>query len=215
MLDVWFAQEVKPRLQGRAFLIRYADDFIMGFACEQDARKVLEVLPKRFGKFGLTLHPEKTRLVPFRRPSTQPPLRNGPTEPPPGVFDLLGFRHYWARSRRGNWVVKRKTAPSRFRRALTMIAQWCRFHRHEPIAVPHYTLGQQLHGHYAYYGLTGNAPALKEFWHAVQRLWRHWLSRRNTRGPMPWPIFQALLQRYPLPPPVVVHSVYRPVAHPR
>lgn len=214
-LDVWFEQQVKPRLKGQAFLIRYADDFVMGFACEEDARRVLEVLPKRFGKYGLTLHPDKTRLVPFHRPSARPPRKDVPAKPPAGVFDLLGFRHYWGRSWRGNWAVKRKTAPSRFRRALTTIAQWCRLHRHLPIEVQHGALSQKLRGHYAYYGITSNGPALKELWHAVPRIWRYWLSRRNTRGIMPWPHFLALVQRYPLPPPLVVHSMYRPAANPR
>ena len=122
VLDVWFEQEVQPRLKGRAFLIRYADDFVMGFTCEEDARRVLDVLPKRFGKYGLTIHPDKTRLVAFR-----PPGRSDRRRPPdgasePGTFDLLGFTHYWGRSRKGVWVVKRRTAASRFRRALTRIA---------------------------------------------------------------------------------------------
>jgi RNA-directed DNA polymerase len=214
VLDVWFEREVQPRLKGRAFLVRYADDFVMGFACEEDARRVLEVLPKRFGKYGLTLHPEKTRLVPFRRPRAPSARAARQPEPPPGTFDLLGFRHYWARSRRGNWVVWRKTAPSRFRRALGRIAQWCRAHLHQPIAEQHRTLWQKLRGHNAYYGITGNSKALQRFRFAVARLWRKWLSRRHRRGPFPWHHFQALLQRFPLPPPIVVHSVYRRAANP-
>jgi group II intron reverse transcriptase/maturase len=209
VLDVWFEEEVKPCLKGHAFLIRYADDFVIGFACEEDARRVLEVLPKRFGKYGLTLHPDKTRLVPFRRPSTQSTRRGAPAEPPPGTFDLLGFRHYWGRSRRGSWVVKRKTAPSRLVRAFKKIAQWCRLHRHDPIGEQHQALRQKLRGHYAYYGITNNAPALQALWHGVARIWRKWLARRNQRAAMPWDTFAKLLQRYPLPPPVIVHSVYR------
>lgn len=137
VLDVWFEEEVKPRLRGRAFLIRYADDFVMGFACEEDARRVLEVLPKRFGRFGLTLHPDKTRLVPFRRPprpSPQQSSRNSVAQSQPGTFDLLGFTHYWGLSHRGSWVVKRKTARDRFSRALKKIGDWCRQHFHRPVA---------------------------------------------------------------------------------
>jgi RNA-directed DNA polymerase len=209
VLDVWFEREVKPRLKGQAFLIRYADDFVMGFACEADARRVLEVLPKRFAKYGLAVHPEKTRLVPFMRPSRrswgaapQPVLQ-------PGVFDLLGFRHCWVRSRWGNWVVRRETAPSRFRGALKKIAQWCRRFRHEPVAAQHRTLGQKLRGHFGYYGITGNGKALRRFHYEVTRLWRKWLSRRHRQGTMPWSRFRTLLQRYPLPAATVVHSVYR------
>jgi hypothetical protein len=140
VLDVWFEREVKPRLRGRAFLVRYADDFVMGFACAADARRVLEVLPKRFGRYGLTLHPDKTRLVPFSRPHPQhrPATPQGSAEP--GSFDLLGFTHYWGRSRKGFWVVKRKTSQGRLSRALRTIAQWCRLHRHDSLSEQHRTL---------------------------------------------------------------------------
>jgi RNA-directed DNA polymerase len=209
VLDVWFEREVQPRLKGRAFLVRYADDFVMGFACESDARRVLEVLPKRFGKYGLTLHPEKTRLVPFQRP---PRGTSGAAPQPaaqPGVFDLLGFRHCWVLSRRGNWVVRRETAPSRFRTALKKIAVWCRRFRHAPLREQHQTLRQKLHGHFGYYGITGNGKALQRFRDQVITLWRKWLSRRHRRGGLPWPRFRLLLQRYALPVARVVHSVYR------
>jgi RNA-directed DNA polymerase len=209
VLDVWFERDVKPRLKGRAFLIRYADDFVMGFACESDARRVLEVLPKRFGKYGLTLHPDKTRLVPFQRPPRRSSGAGPRAATQPGVFDLLGFRHCWVRSRWGNWVVRQETAPSRFRAALRRIAAWCRQFRHQPVAEQHRTLWQKLRGHFGYYGITGNGKALQRFRYEVSRLWRTWLSRRSDRGSMPWPRFQLLLQRYPLPPAVVVHSVYR------
>jgi RNA-directed DNA polymerase len=212
VLDVWFEREVKPRLRGRAFLIRYADDFVMGFSCEEDARRVLEVLPKRFGKYGLTIHPDKTRLVGF-----QPPRSPGGSasrkQPRPGTFDLLGFAHYWGRSRRGNWVVKRRTAGSRLCRAIKKIARWCRLNRHEPITEQHQTLWQKLRGHFDYYGITGNVAALRRFRDAVTRTWRKWLSRRNGRL-LPWDYITRLLKRYPLPPATVVHSVYRLVAKP-
>jgi group II intron reverse transcriptase/maturase len=149
VLDVWFERDGKPRLRGRAFLVRCADDFIMGFACEADARRVLDVLPKRVGAYGLALHPDKTRLVPFHRPPHSTPPTDSPGGSRPGSFDLLGFTHYWGRSRRGTWVVKRKTAHGRLSRALKTIAQWCRLHRHQPIAEQHQTLAQALGGHFA------------------------------------------------------------------
>jgi RNA-directed DNA polymerase len=209
VLDVWFEREVKPRLKGRAFLIRYADDAVMGFACEADARRVLEVLPKRFAKYGLTLHPEKTRLVPFQRPASRSLGADSQSKAQPGVFDLLGFRHCWALSRWGNWVVHRETAAGRFRAALRRIAVWCRQNRHEPLREQQQTLWQKLMGHFGYYGITGNGRALQRFRYEVIRLWRQWLSRRHRRGGMPWPRFALLLQRYPLPAARVVHSVYR------
>jgi RNA-directed DNA polymerase len=214
VLDVWFERDVKPRLKGRAFLIRYADDFVLGFACEEDARRVLAVLPKRFGKYGLTLHPDKTRLAPFQRPPQQTSSTDSPRGGRPGSFDLLGFTHYWGRSRRGLWVVKRKTAQGRLSRALRTMAQWCRLSRHQPIVEQHHTLVQKLRGHFAYYGITGNGRALQQFREAVVRIWKKWLSRRRRRGFLSWTIFGRLLRRYALPPPVVVHSVYRRVSEP-
>jgi RNA-directed DNA polymerase len=205
VLDVWFEREVKPRLRGRAFLIRYADDFVLGFACEDDARRVLEVLPKRFGKYGLTLHPDKTRLVPFRRP----PPPGHPEGGAPGTFDLLGFTHHWGRSRRGAWVVKRRTAQGRLSRALRSVARWCRLMRHQPIAEQHQALVHKLRGHYAYYGITGNGWSLQCFREGVVRIWKKWLARRRRRGFLSWATFGRLLKRYVLPLPAIVRSVYR------
>jgi RNA-directed DNA polymerase len=213
VLDVWFEQEVQPRLKGRAFLIRYADDFVIGFTCEEDARRVLDVLPKRFGKYGLTIHPDKTRLLAFA-----PPDRSDRSDPgsgsEPGSFDFLGFTHFWGRSRKGVWVVKRRTASSRLRRALTTIAQWCRLNRHRPIPAQHQTLSQKLRGHFAYYGITGNSEGLRRFRDAVLGFWRKWLSRRTRGRSLSWDLFRRLLGRYPLPPALAIHSVYRPVANP-
>jgi RNA-directed DNA polymerase len=213
VLDLWFEQEVQPRLRGRAFLIRYADDFVIGFTHEADARRVLEVLPKRFGRYGLAVHPEKTRLVPFRSPAASDGVASG-KGCPPGTFDLLGFTHYWGRSLKGNWVVKRRTAASRLQRAIRSIADWCRFNRHRPIPEQHRTLRQKLLGHFAYFGITGNVEALRRFRDAVAGLWRKWLSRRSRGAPFSWDHFNLLLKRYPLPAAVVVHSVYRQAANP-
>jgi group II intron reverse transcriptase/maturase len=212
VLDVWFEQEVKPRLRGPAFLVRYADDFVMGFVCEEDARRVLEVLPKRFGKYGLTLHPDKTRLVSFRRPGQQ--SDSGMAKLPAGSFDLLGFTHYWGRSRRGVWVVKRKTAARRFSRVIKKITHWCRLNRHRPVAEQHQRLSQKLRGHDAYYGITGNSRMLHRLRLVVNRIWRKWLTRRRRAGRLCWDHFDRLLHRFPLPPPRVVHSVYRSAANP-
>jgi RNA-directed DNA polymerase len=213
VLDDWFEQVVKPRLRGRAYLIGYADDVVIGFTDEGDARRVLAVLPRRFGKYGLTIHPDKTKLVPF----TPPPAATGKgsgAAPRPGTFTLLGFTHYWGRSVKGKWVVKRKTASSRLSRALRSIAQWCRLNRHQPLGEQQRTLGQKLRGHFAYYGITGNRNALSRFRTAVVRCWRYWLSRRNRQRSLDWDHFNRLLERYPLPPTRVVHSVYARAASP-
>jgi group II intron reverse transcriptase/maturase len=195
VLDCWFEEVVKPRLRGRAHLIRYADDAVIVFQREDDARRVLDVLPKRFGKYGLTLHPEKTRLVPFHRPP--PTGRGSPVRP--GTFDVLGFTHYWGRSRKGNWVVKRKTAKSRLRRALQAINWWCRRYRHLPVREQWLELSAKLRGHNAYYGILGNTPSLRRFRYQVTRLWRKWLCRRSDKARIPWETYGRLEQRYPLP----------------
>lgn len=208
VLDEWFEQQIKPRLKGAAYLIRYADDAVLGFAREDDARRVLAVLPKRFGKYGLTLHPDKTRLIPFQRPPVGTTGKSGGPSHQERSFDLLGFTHYWGRSRKGTWVIKRQTASHRLSRALHRIAQWCRRNRHRPIPEQHHILSQKLRGHYAYYGITGNGSALAGFHHQVTEIWRKWLSRRHQGKPIPWERFKRLLVRYPLPPARVVHSVY-------
>jgi RNA-directed DNA polymerase len=211
VLDEWFEREVKPRLRGRAFLVRYADDFVMGFATEEDARRVLDVLPKRFGKYGLTIHPDKTRLVPFGSPGRRDRATSGPAGQP-GTFDFLGFTHYWGQSRKGHAVVKRRTSASRFRRAITKIADWCRRHRHQPIPEQYATLSQKMRGHYGYYGITGNCRTLERLWFVVNRLWHKWLNRRSWAGYLSWLQFTRLRESFPLPPPTVVHSVYRQAA---
>ena len=213
VLDVWFEQDIKPRLTGRAVLIRYADDAVLGFSQEEDARRVLAVLPKRFRKYGLSLHPEKTRLIDFR-----PPRRGGPSgssEPSRRrTFDLLGFTHYWAKSRRGYWVIKQKTAADRLSRAITRIGRWCREHRHAPVNEQRETLVQKLRGHYGYYGITGNSYGLSRFLSEVKRRWNYWLNRRSDRGGWTWARFARYLRAHPLPPPISVHSVLRHAAKP-
>ena len=197
---------------GREFHVRFreglgvkiprATRLVMGFACEEDARRVLAVLPKRFGKYGLTIHPDKTRLVPFGRPSRYPRRPSPEPETQPGSFDFLGFTHYWSRSRKGNWVVKQKTAGSRFHRAVKRIGEWLRLHRHVPIREQSQTLAQKLRGHYAYYGgVVGNLRCLQRFRYEVVRLWQKWLSRRKRCGQFSWERLNQLLKVFQLPQP--------------
>ena len=206
VLDVWFHEEVKPRLKGRSFMIRFADDALIGFEREEDARRVMEVLPKRFGKFGLTLHPEKTRLVNFQKPVKAP--EDSDDDPGPGSFDMLGFTHYWAKSRKGYLVIKQKTAKSRFSRALKRVDEWARANRHKPIAEQHKMLCLKLKGHFEYYGITGNSVALSRFRWRVTRIWKKWLSRRSqkSRRSLNWRVMENLLERFPLSAAISPHS---------
>jgi len=214
VLDRWFEPEVRPRMQGEAFLIRFADDAVMGFSSEQDGRRVLEVLPKRFSRYGLKLHPTKTRLVAFERPAREGPPRGPGRREGPGTFELLGFTHYWGRSRRGSWVIQRKTAGRRLSRATRALNEWCRRHRHEKVRTQHQALYRKLRGHYASYGIRGHYASLHRFSEAAKRIWKKWLGRRSQRAYFDWPQFERLLQRHSLPRPRVVHSIYRSVANP-
>jgi group II intron reverse transcriptase/maturase len=213
VLDLWFENEVKPRLTGPAFLIRYADDFTIGCRDQRDAERVMEVIPKRFGKYGLTVHPTKTKMVPYRPPSSKTKDDGGPDDRP-GTFDFLGFTHYWAVSLNGYWVVKVKTASDRFTRAVRSIDKWCHDNRHLPLAEQQHKLNQKLRGHYAYYGVTGNSDAMKRFHHEVENRWRKWLSRRNGRRSMHWRRFCSLLRRYPLAPARAMRSQLLSAAKP-
>ena len=210
VLDTWFEREVRPRMRGRAFLVRYADDFVLGFSHEEDARRVLAVLPKRFARSGLTIHPDKTRLLRFEPPAES--SRDGDGNGgggPIGSFDFLGFTHFWARSRRGYWVIQRKTSKKRFTRSLRAISAWCREHRHWRLSEQAAMLGAKLRGHYQYYGLRGNRASLARFRWCVERAWKRWLGQRSQTAVLSWKRFAAILRRYPLPGPVLKASAVK------
>lgn len=207
VLDVWFEREVKPRLRGRAFLVRYADDFVIVCKQQADAERVMKVLPKRFARFGLRLSETKSRLVRFTRP------RRDVAEQPQ-TFTLLGFTHYWGRSEAGKWIVKRRTSAASFRRSLRKAADWIKRNRHLPLDLQHAHLSRVLRGHYGYFGITGNVRALARFRFAVGRLWRKWLSRRSQRAYIPWARFNRILLRYPLPLARVAHPIRPRAANP-
>ena len=203
VLDCWWEQMVKPVLRGKAFLIRYADDFVMGFELRSDAERVYRVIFKRFEKYGLSLHPEKTRLVPFG-----PPERgcDGRVQQPE-TFDFLGFTHYWGRSRKGRWCVRRQTSRKRLDRALKRMNEWLRENRHQTLRYQVEKLGLKLKGHFGYYGITGNLRRLTEFRWQLIRQWRYWLNRRDrSHGSMPWERMHRLLAFWYLPAARVVHS---------
>ncbi len=196
VLDLWFKNEVRPRLRGRATLVRYADDFVILFEIQQDAERVHAVLGKRMARFGLTLHPEKTRLFVFRPPASD---RGKGT----ATFDFLGFTQYWRRTLRGRWTVALKTRRARLRRAITAVADWCRRHRHLPVKDQHAALTRKLSGHFGYFGVNGNFRSLAVLVRRVRRAWHKWLNRRAQGGGMPWGRFEELLRRYPLPRPMI------------
>jgi RNA-directed DNA polymerase len=203
VLDCWFERDVKPRLPGRACLIRYADDFVIGFERREDAERVLAVLGKRLQRYGLTLHPDKTRLVSFRQPGTDQTGGKGPA-----TYDFLGFTLYWRRTRYGRWRLGCKTRCARLRRAINAVYDWCRSQRHQALAVQHAALVSRLQGHFNYFGVNGNLGCLKDLLYHAKRAWYKWLRRRSQRTRLTWERFAALLRAYPLPSPRVVVTIW-------
>jgi RNA-directed DNA polymerase len=198
VLDLWFEREVKPRLEGKATLLRYADDLVMTFERQDDAERVMEVLGKRMGGFGLTIHPDKTRLLPFRRPPSGQTSGKGPA-----TFDFLGFTLYWARAKTGRWGMWCKTRSARLRRTVKSIADWCRGNRHKPVKVQHEALCRRIQGHFNYFGVSGNFRCLLLVNQEVRRAWFKWLRRRSKRTRLTWERFLELLKRFPLPRPSI------------
>lgn len=207
VLDVWFEEEVKPRLNGRAKLIRFADDFLITFERKDDAERVLAVLGKRLAKYGLELHPDKTRLVDFRRPPKTQLKGKGP-----GTFDFLGFTHYWRRSKRGSWYMASKTRSARLRRTITSIHDWCRRHRHWSVKAQHDALKRKLQGHYNYFAVRGNSQSVGVVAYRARRSWFKWLCRRSQRSRLNWDRFNDLLRDFPLAAPKVTKSLWAPAS---
>jgi RNA-directed DNA polymerase len=205
VLDVWFEEVVRPRLRGKACLIRYADDFVIGFESKDDAERVMRVLPQRMAKYGLTLHPDKTRLVPFGRP---PKGHTGKARA--GTFDFLGFTVYWRRTRTGWWVPGMKTRKARLRRAVQAIYDFCRRQRHQDVEWQHKRLCSRIQGHINYFGVNGNYRALLRVVNNAEWAWFKWLNRRSQRSRLTWARFVSLLGTYPLPTPRVCVKLWVP-----
>lgn len=203
VLDEWFVKAVMPRMKGGCFLVRFADDFIIGCEVEGDAHRILAVLPKRFGRYSLTIHPTKTKLVDFR-----PPIRQKRAVEEDQTFNFLGFTHYWAKSRRGTWVIKRKTMRKRLTRFVKRVWLWCRQARHERIRDQYQALCRKLRGYYQYFGIRGNYKALQRVYEQAQKAWRYWLRRRSHKGKVNWGQFvRAILSKFPLPKPRILHNI--------
>jgi group II intron reverse transcriptase/maturase len=207
VLDRWIDDEVQPQCRGNVVLVRYADDFVILCRSEQDAQELYAKLPLRFAAYNLKLHPEKTRMLPFDQPK-----QAGPKEHM--SFDFLGFTHAWMKSQKGTWVVFQVTSRKRLTRSLKALRAWLRQHLHDPIATQHRGLCAKLRGHYAYFGLPGNAARLQSFHEEVRREWRRFLSKRSWSGPVFWERYRALLERWPLPRAHIAPAPARPAANP-
>lgn len=204
VLDDWFEQEVRPRLRGEAHEVRYADDVIFCFQYREDAERVLEVLAKRFAKYGLTLHPEKTRLIEFGRRAVEKAEQSGGRKP--STFDFLGLTHIATRSRRGKFTIHVRTVRKRLRRSMGQVTAWCQEHRHDPVEEQWEALNRKLRGHYQYYGRPTNYQSLWRYYRAVRRIWKKWLNRRTRGKTLTWTLYEQLLKQHPLLRPWITHA---------
>jgi group II intron reverse transcriptase/maturase len=198
VLDVWLDREVRPQLRGKASLARYADDLVIGFERREDAEKVMAMLHQRMAEYGLRLHPEKTRLVPFGRPPRRQDGGKGP-----GTFDFLGFTLLWRRTRQGNWGQNFRTRKARLQRAKVALNDFCRRHRHEPVKEQHASLCRRISGHINYFGVNGNLASVAWLVRAAERIWYRWLRRRSQRTRLNWQRFGDILKAFPLPRPSI------------
>src|SRR5262249_8193552 len=200
------SREVHVRIcEGVGVRLPRATRLIIGCESKTDAQRVMAVLPKRFGRFHLTIHPEKTALIAFNKP-----LRREHSARGKGTFDFLGFTHYWAKTSRGYWVIKRKTVGKRLRRFLKGIGTWCRKNRHAPLTEQYQMLCVKLRGYYQYHGIRGNLKALRTALEHTRRAWRYWLSRRSHKGHLNWQKYEASVRyQFPLPKPRIMHNIYR------
>lgn len=196
VLDEWFSEAIQPLLKGKSFIVRYADDFVMGFEYEGDAQRVMGVLPKRFTKYGLELHPEKTQVVDLKN------NKRGNRS-----FDFLGFTHYIGKTRKGREVLKRKTSSKKLMMAITKTGDWIKSNRHKKLGELIYELNLKLRGHYAYYGITFNARSLNSYYRTIERLLHKWINRRGGKPNWPWERYVKLIREWkPLIRPKIYHT---------
>lgn len=197
VLDAWFSEEIQPRLKGRSFIVRYADDCVLGFEYKEDVSRVMQVLSKRLEKYKLELHKTKTRVI---------NLKDKRGEGPRG-FDFLGFTHYLGKSRKGNLVLKRKTSKVKYTRSLTKFRDWIKQNRHMAIKALIDLLNAKLRGHYGYYGITFNSRSIGKFHKEVERILQKWLNRRGGKRSWPWSRYEKLVNEWiPLLRPKIYHS---------
>jgi hypothetical protein len=199
VLDGWFLEAIQPRLKGNSNLIRFADDFLLLFSNKEDAERVMKVLPKRLEKYGLTLHPEKTKRVEV----------NSRDRGTPGTVDFLGFTHYMGKSRKGKWILRRKTSKKKLKASLQRASQWMKANRDKPVERLICELNRKLRGHYGYYGITFNYPGLNHYHHKIRRMLHKWLNRRGGKPRWNWDRYTGeLLRQYPLEQPRIVHRYF-------
>jgi RNA-directed DNA polymerase len=199
VFDLWVAQWRCRQAHGDVIVIRYADDTLLGFEQEQDAKRMLSDLRRRLAQFGLRLHEDKTRLIEFGRFAAERRAKRG--ERRPETFDFLGFTHCCGRTKEGRFIIRRKTQRKRMIRKLKELRIEARRRMHWLIGEQQRWLASVLRGHYAYYGIPTNSQPLSHFGYEVQKLWFVVLRRRSQKSHMIWSRFNDLLKVFPLPTP--------------
>jgi len=202
-LDLWVQRWRGREARGRVIVVRYADDFVMGFEHESDARRMMAAPKERLAGFGLALHEDKTRLLMFGRFATE--RRAERRLGRPETFDFLGFTHHCDKTLNGRFIVRRKTQRKRTIRKLKELRLEMRRRMHIPVTDQWRWLTAVLRGHYGYYGLTGNYRAMKRFLQEVEQIWQRSLARRSQKSRMFAPRFLKLLRRLPLPGPTIIN----------
>ncbi len=206
VLDVWFEKEVKTHTDGFCELIRYADDFICVVQYAGDAKRIEEVLKKRFNRYGLEIHPEKSRKISFGRYEKENADKQNRK---PNTFDFLGFTHFCATSIRGKFKVGRKTSRKKFTNKCVEMNEWLKAVRNKVLTKEWWkTLQAKLRGHIQYYGVSENFQHVRKFCKITVMLARKWLNRRSQKKKMSWEKYNRYLRKYPLPQPRIVHSFY-------
>lgn len=205
VLDVWFEKRFAPACRGRAYLVRYADDFVACFTTEADARQFHEELIARLVQFGLEVEPSKTALIRFGGQAYKHSRQPGQSKA--ATFNFLGFTHFVGRSRRGRFMVGRKTQRERMTKKLKDFGERLRKLRTQGGKAMMTYARQHLRGHLAYYAVSGNSRSLRQYFYAASRILFKWLNRRSQRRSFPWERFGQVLRDW-LPPIRIVHNLY-------
>jgi RNA-directed DNA polymerase len=202
VFDRWARQWRRRHAHGDMVVVRFADDFVVGFEHQADAQRFLADLRERFAKFGLELHPDKTRLIEFGRFAAERRAKRGVGKP--DTFDFLGFTHICGKTRDGRFWLKRKTISKRMRVKLAEVKDQLKRRRHLPIPEQGRWLASVVRGHLAYYAVPGNTDAVAAFRDQVRRLWYQALRRRSQRTRINWDRMSRIATRW-LPPARIMH----------
>ena len=208
VVDEWFEKDMKPRMKGQGYEVRFCDDFVMLVQNKDDAEMILKELKQRLEENGLTMNAEKTQLLSFGRYEKDKAKAEGRGT---NTFDFLGFTHFIGVSRTGKFKVGRRTSRARFRQKIVAMNLWLASVRNaKPVREWWRELAVKMRGHYGYYGVSDNSERLAAYYETIIKLVHKWLNRCSQRSPRNWEVFRRYLNKHPLPKPQIVHRLYVP-----